>query len=204
MQQDPRIEKLNALLVSELGTAPRYAWMHSRNLYMSVQKIVTGENGPEPQYDYSANPDTGLIELRPVYINMPMLPAHPNSWVLCRFVPADQEAIFKQRFGVRVEYPRDGIWQPIMPTIMRPEFSPTSTDTWKMIHAVREERRVIKQFLDGAEEEQNRRDESDFQRNKDMFRDAFTAGLDKPGTKGSTSFFSGSPSEPVVRKETIQ
>lgn len=186
-----QIEIENDLLRTELGVRPLYAWKHSKTLFFRVQKIVTSStaaNGVEPQYEYRANPATGLIELSPIYVDMPMLPILPDSWLLCRHVPADQEAVFRQKFGTRVEYPAGGVWQPIQITALRPGVIPSRTDTWNMVRAVRQNAIAVREFFDGAEERQNKQEKRDAANFGQMARDKFTAFMEVPGKKGATSF----------------
>lgn len=207
MTVDQIIEQENRLLRSELGSNPLWAWKHSSKLRFRVQKIVPSDNsldGFDPQYDYQSNPRTGLIELRPVYVDMPMLPMRPNSWVLARFVEANQEQAFKQRFGVRVEYPVDGIWQPIDVTALRPGIIPGRTETWNMIHAVRANKVAVREYFDNAEANQDKRHAADKARFLDEARDRFTVGMEVPGKKGGVSLFNAKPTESVViKKETL-
>ena len=140
MTPEQQIAEENRLLRSELGTSPLYEWKHASTLFFRVQKIIPSDGtaaGFDPQYEYKANPKTGLVELAPIYVDMPMLPMQMKSWVLARYCAADQEQAFKQRFGVRVEYPANGIWQPISQSAVRPGIIPSRKDTWKMIYAVR-------------------------------------------------------------------
>ncbi|NBW07810.1 MAG: hypothetical protein EBR82_07265 [Caulobacteraceae bacterium] len=201
------VDQENAVLRAELGTQPLWAWKHSSTLRIRVQKILessTSPTGIDPQYHYKANPATGLIELSPEYVDMPMLPMIPNSWVLCRFVPADQESIFRQRFGVRVEYPVGGIWQPLQHTALKPGVIPTRTDTWNMIQGARANRVAVRDFFDKAEEIQDKRERADAVRFGDMVRDRFSAGMEVPGSKSSASFFNAPSAEPVIlTKESV-
>lgn len=186
----------NRVLLSELGTHPLWAWKHTSTLRIRVQRIkesATAANGIEPQYHYKANPLTGLIELSPEYIDMPMLPKIPDSWVLCRFVEADQEAVFRQQFGVRVEYPAGGIWQPLGFTALRPGIVPSRQDTWNMIHGARANRVAVQDFFEGAEERQNKREAKEARNFGEQLRDKFTAFMEVPGKKGGTSYPAAKP-----------
>jgi hypothetical protein len=195
------VNQENAVLRSELGTNPLWAWKHSSTLRLRIQKIVesaTAVGGIQPQYHYRANPMTGIIELSPEYVDMPMLPMVPNSWLLCRFVPSDQESVFRQNFGVRVEYPVGGIWQPLQHTALKPGIIPNRTDTWNMIQGARANRVAVRDYFDNAEEIQNKREKADATRFGEMVRDKFSAGMEVPGSKSSTSFFNAPSSEPVI------
>lgn len=197
----------NALLRTELGTHPLWAWKHSSTLRIGIHKIkesATAANGIEPQYEYRANPDTGLIELSPIYVYMPMLPMLPNSWVLCRYVEADQKAAFQQHFGTRIEYPVGGIWQPLKQTALKPGVIPNRRDTWNMIQGARANEHAVRDFFVNAEERQDKQEKADAARFADICRDRFTANMELPGKKGGSSFFSGRPDEPVVLKKELQ
>lgn len=201
MTTEKIIEIENRLLRSELGTKPLYEWKHTSQLWLRIQKI--NEAG-EPQYDYFANPVTTIIELQPVYVNMPMLPMLSDNWVLCRYVAADQEMPFKQRFGNMIAYPASGIWQPLQQTALRPGIVPNRTDTWNMIRGARENVEAVKQFFDTAEERQDKKEAVNRAMLKDMFLDRMTAQMEVPGKKGGTSFFSAHKTDPVeLKKESV-
>lgn len=196
MTVQEQVDIENQLLRSELGTQPLWAWKNSKTLRIRVQKIKessTSPNGVDPQYHYKANPRTGIIELTPEYVDMPMLPKLTDNWVLCRFVQADQESVFRQQFGVRVEYPADGIWQPLGFTALRPGIVPNRTDTWNMIRGAKANREAVREFFDGAEERQDKREAQEARNFGDMLRDKFTAYMEVPGKKGGTSFQSTKP-----------
>lgn len=197
------IEEENRLLRSELGSSPLWEWKHSSKLRFRVQKIVEDESAPggiRPLFDYRANPATGLIELMPIYVDMPMLPMIPNSWLLARYVEANQEISFRAKFGTRVEYPVGGIWQPVSTTALRPGIIPSRKDTWNMIHAARANRVAVREHFENAEAEQDRRHAADRANFIDKCRDRFTVGLEIPGTKGSHSLFNAKPSDSVILK----
>lgn len=201
MTTQEKVDTLNSILRSELGTHPLYAWKHSSTLKLRIQRIKessTAPGGVEPQWEYRANPKTGLIELAPEYVDMPMLPMVPNNWLLCRFVPSDQESVFKQNFGTRIEYPLGGIWQPIKETALKPGIVPNEVDTWNMVRGVRANIAAVKHYFDHAEELQDKREAADAARFGDMLRDKFTANMEVPGKKGATSFFNAKPNEPVI------
>lgn len=199
------LQDQNALLMAELGTQPLYQWKHTSELWLSIQKIEQGEGGAIPQYHHAANPHTGLIEVRPVYVKMPMLPMFRDNWVLCRYVQADQESVFKSKVGTMMEYPAGGIWQPLQQTVLRQGIKPKERDTWNMIRAVRANREAVKNHLDNAEEIQDKKHQADKNRFVDMCRDKFSAQMEVPGRKGGTAFFSAPSTEPVqLNKETVQ
>jgi len=196
MTAQEQVDIENQLLRSELGTQPLWAWKHTKTLRIRVQKIKessTSPNGIDPQYHYRANPETGIIELSPEYVDMPMLPMVPDSWVLCRFVESDQESVFRQNFGLRVEYPVGGIWQPLGFTALRPGIIPSRTDTWNMIRGARANRDAVREFFDNAEEKQDKREAKEARDFGEMLRDKFTAFMEVPGRKGGTSFQSKKP-----------
>lgn len=201
------IEEENNLLRSELGSNPLWAWKQASKLFFRVQKLLPSEtaaSGMEPQYDYKVNPETGLVELKPIYVDMPMLPLRMGCWVLARYVEANQEFAFKQKFGDRVEYPAGGIWQPIDVTALRPGITPKRMDTWNMIHAVRANNIAVREYFDHAEEKQDKQRVADRNNFIDRCRDRFTVGMEIPGTKGGVSIFSAKPTEPVLLKKEIQ
>ncbi len=201
MTTEEIIERENALLRTELGSRVVHAWKHSSKLVFRIQEIRDGS----PQWDFKANPKTGLIELAPKYVDRLMLPRTPDSWLLARYTAADQEEVFMQRFGTRVEYPAGGIWQPIEVTALRPGLIPNRTDTWEMIKAVRENAAAVREWFENSEANQNRREAQDAARFGDMCRDKFTVGMEIPGTKGAVSLFSGRPGESVtIKKESVQ
>lgn len=196
-----QIDKENDFLRSELGSRVLYAWKHSSKLFFRVQEVRDGR----PQWDHRANPETGLIELSPVYVDRPMLPRTPDSWLLARFTPADQEQVFKQRFGTRVEYPAGGIWQPIEITALRPGIIPNRTDTWNMIRSVRANVEAVRNWFLNGEAEQELREKQASARRSDRIRNKFTVGMGVPGTKGSFSLFSARPDEDIViKKASVQ
>lgn len=203
-----RVDAQNDLLRSELGAKPLYQWKHTSTLYFHIQKVVENESSIDPQWDYIANPETGIVELKPVYVRMPMMPLFQNHWILAKYVKADQEEAFRQRFGTRVEYPRDGIWQPINTTVLREGITPSMRDTWAMIHAVRANRNAVEDWFRNGEAKQDKIERAASSRRKDMIRDRFTVGLEIPGTKGAVSLFNASPTDNVTiknsAKESIQ
>lgn len=185
------IELENIHLRAELGTNPLYAWKHTRDLFMIVQKVIEGQ----PQYDYKANPETGLIELHPIMMKMPMLRRLTDNWVLARWVAANQEACVKQLCGVKVFMPPDGIWQPFEITALRSGIKPRRSDTDYCIQGVRGQRAAIQDLFDNAEERQDKAALADSKRFADACRDQFTAGFQVPGTKGAVSFPTPQPVE---------
>lgn len=189
------IQQENEYLRAELGTNPLYAWKNTRDLFMIVQKV---ENG-QPKYDYKANAATGLIELHPVMIKMPMLPRLKNNWVLARWVESNQESCVKQLCGVKVMIPPDGIWQPIEMTALAEGFRPERMDSELCVFGVRGQRLAVQEFFDKAEEREDKARAADTQKFVDACRDRFTVGMQVPGTKGSVSLFSAKPDEPVER-----
>lgn len=205
MTEETQIRKENDFLLRELGTKPLYAWKHSKTLHLRIQKITESDGGVKPEWDYYMNQATGIIELQPVYIDMPMLPRTPDSWLLCRYVEADQEAIFRQRFGARIAYPAGGIWQPIEETALRPGIIPDRQDTINMIEGVKANREAVRRLFDEADDREERRAKSDKALLSDMIRDRLTAQMEVPGKLGGTSFFNARPSDTVgIKKEVVQ
>lgn len=86
------------------GGKPNYRWEFSENLYFPHRK--------EPlEYDYVAN-DAGIIMAQPVFELKKMCPRLNRQWVLCRFMEPCSETAWKNIFGSKVEWPRNGYYAP--------------------------------------------------------------------------------------------
>lgn len=106
------IDRENAKLEAahgSIGSKPTYQWMFSENLYFPFRKrnSVTGE----PEREYRANPETGIIEVHPVFELRKMCQSLHRQWVLCRFMPPPRsESQWVAEFGTKVDYLANGYY----------------------------------------------------------------------------------------------
>lgn len=113
MSNQRKLERDNRIIAAELGTAddghPKWAWKWSDDLFFQIHKKsdITGEL----EWDHKANPESGLIELHPVYTRRSMCPMLKSQWVLCSWMPAIPEAEWFNSFGRTVPY-INGYWAP--------------------------------------------------------------------------------------------
>ncbi len=133
-QEYKRVEKLNDLLRQELGYPP-YSWQWSEDLIVRMRDREYG-------YDYYANPETRLIELKPKWIDRTVCaPMVVNQWVLCRLITTDKRAWLAQ-FADDMEWPENGRWSPCNGpggyVALPPQAVPDKERTWQVIRMVRE------------------------------------------------------------------
>jgi len=129
-------DKWSTLLRQELGYPP-YSWQWSEDL---IVRMRDHEHG----YDHYANPATGLIELKPKWIDRGVCaPSAVKQWVLCRLITPVKRAWMAQ-FQDDMAWPENGRWTPCNGpggyVALPPETEPDHARTWQVIRMVREAR----------------------------------------------------------------
>ncbi len=89
MNTNKTVRQSNDLLARELGRLPdgqgKYRWIWSEDQrLMHPMKLLD-------KHDYKANPDTGLIEVHPVYALRKMCLNATQQWVLCLWIDSPPE-----------------------------------------------------------------------------------------------------------------
>lgn len=87
----------------EEGGFASYQWQFSENLFFPFRKGT--------EWDYQAN-EAGILIAVPVFELKKMVPWCHRQWILCRFVPPPSETRWKNQFGSKVDYPRNGYYAP--------------------------------------------------------------------------------------------
>ena len=183
MKTSLRVNKLNRLLESELGT-PVYNWVWSEDLVIGVQAI---ESDGSPKRDWRPDPKTGLMLPRPVYITHKITRAR-KCWVLCRKLLPPTEYRWRQQFGTAMEYPNTGFWTPCEgakgPVATQRNTEPTLDDTSVAIRMIRAERSLpVSEVTAGRIAAQDKARRDSLNRMIDEFRDAAPAFGGVPGSK---------------------
>ena len=186
-QINKRIERCNAIFDRELGHN-MFRWKWAKELEVTVRK-VDPDTGAHV-YDYKADPITGLIVAQPVWYRRKVLPEQcMQSWVVCQFIPPCGEYEFRKRFPDNaMEYPKNGIWNPIRDQILKAGLIPTEAYTLAVAHRAKE---FFAEFDATASKifEQQDLEALQYKQNlKDKFKDQFPAFGNIPGKKESVSF----------------
>ena len=184
----------------ETGGRAAYRWEFSENLFFPFRK-------EPPEYDYVADPATGIIAAHPVFELKPMCPFLHRQYVLCRFMAPPDETTWKRTFGTKVAYPDRGYYAPtnveldpgVSPWDCGPDTSETITDiVIKM--ATRDRARSVREWNAQAEEIEARQErEQDAKMNAILDDATYIPFVDNsphiPGKRGgSVSFPSASHS----------
>lgn len=170
-------EKWSSLLRTELGYPP-YSWQWSEDL---VVRMRDKEHG----YDHYANPETGLIELRPKWISRTICdPLVVNQWVLCKLITTDKRQWLAQ-FRDEMEWPENGRWTPCNGpggyVALPPLTIPDREQTWKVIRAVRETRaETLADFKAGMEQRRIAREAANEEARREYFEDLVPRLLEAP------------------------
>jgi hypothetical protein len=101
------LDRENTLLAAELGMEcgqPRYQWRFSENLYFPMRD--------GNKWDYVADESTGIIVAKPVFVLRKMAPLLHRQWVMCLWMNPGTERDWKDNFGAKAEYPRNGYYAP--------------------------------------------------------------------------------------------
>lgn len=186
------IRRLNRLLVSELGSQPRYSWRWSEDL-RHVMYVVDDLGRPE-YVEQPVNLQGGKVifqRLRKTAVRN-LLPFHKDVWVCCALVEIDEKDGMIDGTGC-------GAWVPLSssasgPAALPPGVKPNDELTQCVIRSVRQERSMPKGYLDQGYEELCRKREKDrWNRAYDAICDASAAFHNCPGMKGHVSFPSVTP-----------
>ncbi len=183
------VRKLNQLLVSELGTNPRYAWRWSEDLLHAM--AVVDDLG-RPQYvDVPVTLPNGktLWGRKQAVVIRKLLPHHQDQWVGCSLVEVNAEDGAIHQTG-------NGAWVPISSSASGPAAlpfgeKPTQELTQCIIRAIRAEREMLaenKNYLtDGFLEDAAYKEKKRWNTAYDRICDASTAFYNLPGAKGHVS-----------------
>ena len=201
------IDKENAKLEAAHGSTggkATYKWEFSENLYFPFRDQEAG-------WDYVANQQTGIIEARPIFRLRKMVPWCDRQWILCRFQAPPSETQWKNQFGDKVEWPRNGYYAPTN-VELDPGINPWDSDggvtfTDVVIKMGLNDRGKTKQQWDDEGEQIVEKRERDLtQRREDMLDDLlfpYPNSPHIPGKRGGPVSFGGveganAPSEPAT------
>lgn len=182
-----RINQCNELFDRELGEG-LFRWKWARNLEISVQKINPDDGAPVFENSLP-DPVTGLIEVRPVYFRRKVLgPEFMNSWVICQFIPPITEYRHRQMFGSKMEWQRNGLWNPIKDSTLKDGLLPSIEATEWGIAGIKAHRLEEDGKVDAALKQQAIDAAATARARKDEFKDAFAFNFGIPGKKLNYSF----------------
>lgn len=103
-----QLDRINDELAIGLGYEqgkPRYQWKHSNECWLAMRD-------KDNKRDYIADPATGLIQVKAVYVKRNICPTLTNQWVLCKWLDPGPEDSWTNTFGKFVEYPAQGYYAP--------------------------------------------------------------------------------------------
>jgi hypothetical protein len=133
------ILKLNTRLAADLGRVATgqglYKWQWSEDPCMQHPMRVQGE------YEYKANPETGIIAAGPVYTLRKMCLTADHQWVLCHWIEVPSESEWRKLFGYNLEWPRNGQYYPTT-VVLDPGVEPCIELTQTAIDCIRQQRNV--------------------------------------------------------------
>lgn len=184
-QEKHRIEKCNDLFDRELG-AYRFKWKWGTDLEISMRSIDVDTG--TMKYDYKANPQTGLVEALPIYTRRKACPAVVGLWVVCQFVPPCGESEFRAKFGTMLEYPRNGVWNPIKDSALKPGILPSKETTEFCIKGIRAHFAEFDKALEDSIKQQEIDEITGKLNRKYKFKDEMPAFGVIPGKKSTVSF----------------
>jgi hypothetical protein len=181
------VRRLNRILVSELGSNPRYAWRWSEDL-KHVMYVVDDLGRPE-YVEAPVNLSNGKViyqRLRKTAVRN-LLPFHKDQWVCCALVEVDEK-------DGRIEGTGNANWIPLSSSASGPAalpygVNPTAELTQCVIRSVRQQRDTPPAVEEQNWEESRRKSEKDrWNRAYDCIRDASAAFYNYPGHRGHVSF----------------
>lgn len=177
------VQAFNTRLRVELGHNPLYAWRWSGDL-LHVMELIHDDG--TPKYLQEVSPE-GLILVVPETETRLLLPNHPANWVVCALVEVNGRDGSVQGTG-------SASWIPISssnsgPVALPIGWVPTKEMTDRVIEAIRRDRgRRAKDMVGSWEEERRAKEKQHWNTIYEQIREANTAFLSVPGTKGSVSF----------------
>ncbi len=182
------LDRHNHLLARELGYNPYgegiYQWHWSENLLHPMRK--------QGEYDYKADPETGIIQALPVYELRKLCPHLNRQWVLCMWMPVPSEEEWRRQFGSNLEWPRRGYLAPTnvdLPEGQQPTdliHGRTWTELIIGMYQEHRKKRFIDHLLDGEKIVESRERDKDNVRS-DMIDDMLLPFGHVPGRKDHVS-----------------
>jgi hypothetical protein len=140
-------------------------------------------------YQYRQQPD-GLFLACPVYVMRKTAIYAQDQWLLALLLPPQLSLEqWNEVFGSFVMYPAEGEWAPCEPIVIDRGQEPSVADTWIVINAIRQQRRVSAAEWDAETAEAlERRDNAPYNRILDQLKDKTPVGYGIPGQKENVSF----------------
>lgn len=209
MSLERRIRQFNALLESELGANPLYAWKHTDSQDMTHPMVVYVDDPDSPDgtrqvYDYVCGCGTNRTihepQCRTLSHAVPRVQVRPlmdepwqrNSWVLCSLVhPNEVEWI--NVYGTAVQYPRNGKWMPVSSgptTLIIPRNQPPTEESNQLVIRMMREFRSIPPgaWVQMWAERKHKAGKQHEARMRDQIHDILSGGSLIPGSKHEKSF----------------
>jgi hypothetical protein len=200
-----QLGKINDRLGQELGRnaigEPRYSWRWSEDLKHQMRV-------PE-KWDYVADPETGVISARPVYVSRRMAPHLKDQWVLCARVQPISEEEWHAKFGDLLPWAKAGYYFPLNVELPAGE-DPDVDATACAIDLFRKQmRKTEKELTEEGEAREDKRVKDSENELDDRIKSACTAFGNLPGNRdGQVEFQIGrdalmATEDVFTEKETV-
>jgi hypothetical protein len=183
------VRRLNDRLGADLGRNPKgqplYRWMYSEDEALLHPMRVPGE------YDFKADPETGIILAHPVYKLRKLCVNLDKQWVLCHWMPSPSEDEWRRQFGYWLEWPKGGMYYPTN-VDLDPGVVPCERINLAAITSIRQHR--LKSPVDAAIEARDAINERERKEKADLFdeiRNDCTTYDHVPGRKDSVNYPTG-------------
>jgi len=193
LRKEKRIlEESNQLLGQELGRNPhgvsRYLWRFSESWVRSKRAFhATWNEELIPEFDYAANPDTGIIEAKPKYIKEKVCLELTNQYVMSLWLPTEGFHEWRMHYGDALEWPKHGDWWPVSHPMGVVSLDigvvPTTDITWEFIHQVRKDKAELAEYEARKEAAEVSRDKAETDRLVSTIMDVMPVYFGVPGSR---------------------
>jgi len=162
-----QIRSLNETLGIELGRNPfgrsMYEWKYSESWIRPKRVFAMIDDKLVPEYDYFANPETGILEPRPAFSTEKVCLTLENQYVMSIWVASEDFATWRERYGDDLEWPKQGDYWPVShPTgtvCLEPNMVPNYDITMEFVHQVKRDKQTTVAEFEAAFDERRRRKE---------------------------------------------
>jgi len=187
------VARLNNELGRVLGRTedghPLYAWIHSEDTRL-LHPMWTG------QFDYKADPQSGILRAEPIYTLRKMCLAAENQWVLCHYIASPSEEEWREQFGCSLEWPRKGQYYPTSVSL-DPGAWPEQAINQAAIESINENRsKTPREVADDAAAALDKGEREEKERLYETIREACTTYDHVPGRHDQVSYPNQQKEEP--------
>lgn len=206
----------NLLLAQELGRNPHglgvYEWRYSEDWVRTKRSFSVQDGQLVPEFDYVANPETGILEAKPKYVLEKVCVTLQNQWLMSIWLPSEDFSEWRAKYGDALEWPKHGDYWPVShPTgvvCLEQGLTPTRDITWEFIYQAKKDRGLTDaEFEENYDKKTKSKDDAMSDRMMGTIMDVLPVYEGIPGSRSFPNWLVGTTkpdtriTDPIFQKE---